>query len=196
MNNARNQIGKIVIISGPSGVGKSTICKEIVKRLDNAYLNISATTRPPGQGEVNGREYWFISEKEFHQRLDKGLLLEHAEVFGHLYGTPKDKVEEALQAGKTVILEIDVQGGKQIKGIYPEAVMIFILPPEKKQLAERLNNRGRDDASTAAKRLRLAEEEIEQGRKFYEYKVVNDNLEDAINEVMKIIQKNTGVKRC
>ncbi len=192
MNNARDQIGEIVIISGPSGVGKSTICKEIVKRLDNAYLNVSATTRPPGQGEVNGRDYWFMSEKDFRRRLDKGLLLEHAEVFGHLYGTPKDKVEEALQAGKTVILEIDVQGGKQIKGIYPEAVMIFILPPTAKVLAERMNRRGREDGKSAEQRLGGASSEVAAAWQYYNHMVINDDLQHAVGECIQIIKTATG----
>ena len=98
MNGAKNRKGKVVIVSGPSGVGKSTICKEVVKRLDNVYLSISVTTRPKSKAEVDGQDYWFISEQEFQERIDKNLLLEHAEVFGHLYGTPRDKVEEAVQA--------------------------------------------------------------------------------------------------
>jgi len=192
MNKARNEKGKIVIISGPSGVGKSTICKEIVKRLDNAYLNISATTRPQGPGEVDGRDYWFISEKDFRQRLDKGLLLEHAEVFGHLYGTPKDKVEEALASGKTVILEIDVQGGKQIKAIYPDAVMIFILPPTAKILAERLNRRGREDIESAEQRLGGASSEVAAAWQYYEHMVINDDLQQAVQESIQVIKTARG----
>ncbi len=110
MNDIENRKGKAVIVSGPSGVGKSTICEEVVKRLDNVYLSVSVTTRPKSETEVDGEDYWFISEQEFQERINKGLLLEYAEVFGHLYGTPRDKVEEAVRKGKTVILEIDVQG--------------------------------------------------------------------------------------
>src|SRR4030042_1473748 len=116
--------GKVVIVSGPSGVGKSTICKEVVKRLKNARLSISVTTRPKGEKEVDGRDYWFISEQQFKQRADEGSLLEHAKELGNFYGTPKDKVEEVLRSGETVILEIDVQGANQIKTIYQTAVMI------------------------------------------------------------------------
>jgi len=151
--------GKIVIVSGPSGVGKSTICKQIVKRLNNAYLSISVTTRPKGPTEVDGREYWFVSEKEFRERVDKGMLLEHAEVFGNSYGTPKDKVEEALASGRIVILEIDVQGARQVKAIFPDAVMIFILPPTAKVLAERIGRRGREDTRAAEQRLEGASDE-------------------------------------
>ena len=180
--------GGIVIISGPSGVGKSTICRGIIERVDNACLSVSATTRAKSRGEVNGRDYWFISEKEFRRRIDDGLLLEYAEVFGHLYGTPRDKVEEALRTGRTVILEIDVQGGKQVKSFFPEAKMIFILPPTAKVLAERLSGRGRDDAEIAEKRLEGADAEIAAAWQYYEHMVINDDLQQAIDECVKIIE--------
>jgi len=149
MTNTNNGKGKVVIVSGPSGVGKSTICKEIIKRLDYVYLSVSVTTRPKSETEVDGKDYWFISDEDFRERIDKGLLLEYAEVFGHLYGTPKDKVDEALQVGKVVILEIDVQGATKARVVYPEAVMIFILAPSEKDLAERLNHRGREAEDVA-----------------------------------------------
>jgi len=179
--------GKLVIISGPSGVGKSTISREVVRRLDNAFLSISVTTRPQGPGEKDGREYWFISRQEFRKRIEEGALLEYAEVFGNLYGTPKDKTDEALQAGKTVILEIDVQGGRQVKEIYPQAVMIFILPPSDRILAERMGRRGRESAEAAARRLGGAGSEIAAAWQYYDNMVVNDDLEQAIKEVLQII---------
>lgn len=185
----RNDIkGSIVIISGPSGVGKSTICKGIVERLEEACLSVSATTRAKSEGEVDGRDYWFVSEDDFRQRIDDGLLLEYAEVFGHLYGTPKDKVEEAVKAGKTVILEIDVQGGRQVKARYRDAEMIFILPPSAKVLAARLNGRGRDDADVAEERLGGASAEIAQAWQYYEHMVINDDLQQAIAECVKIVE--------
>jgi len=180
--------GKLVIISGPSGVGKSTISREVVRRLGNAFLSISMTTRQPGPGEQNGREYWFISRHEFHKRIEEGSLLEYAEVFGNLYGTPKDKTDEALRAGKIVILEIDVQGGRQVKQIYPQAVMIFILPPSNKILAERMGRRGRESVETAARRLGGAGSEIAAAWQYYDNMVVNDHLEQAIKEVLQIIE--------
>jgi guanylate kinase len=180
--------GKIVIISGPSGVGKSTICRGLLERLDDACLSISATTRDRGKGEVDGSDYWFISEDEFRRRIDAGLLLEYAEVFGHLYGTPKEKVAESLQAGKTVILEIDVQGGRQIKAQYPDAEMIFILPPSQKILAGRLNGRGRDDAAIAEERLSGASAEIAAAWQYYTHMVINDDLQQAIDECVKIVE--------
>ncbi len=188
MNDIENKKGKVVIVSGPSGVGKSTICEEVVKRLDNIYLSISVTTRPKSEAEVDGHDYWFISEQEFQERINKGLLLEHAEVFGHLYGTPKDKVEEAVRAGKTVILEIDVQGAKQARVIFPDAVMIFILPPTEKDLVERMDNRGREAADAAEKRLSGASNEIAAAWQYYKHMVINEDLQQAVDECVQIIE--------
>ncbi|HEW79389.1 MAG TPA: guanylate kinase [Phycisphaerales bacterium] len=182
------QQGKVVIVSGPSGVGKSTICAETAKRLNNVYLSVSVTTRPKAETEVDGREYWFISKEQFQERINNGSLLEYAEVFGHFYGTPKDKIDEALRAGKTVILEIDVAGAQQAKAVYPDAEMIFILPPTHGELAERMNNRGREDIETAEKRLDRADSEIAAAWQYYEHMVINDDLEQAVSEVLQIIQ--------
>lgn len=190
MNRLKNSKGKVVIVSGPSGVGKSTICKGVVKRLGNVYLSVSVTTRPKSEGEVDGEDYWFISEEEFGERINKGLLLEHAEVFGHLYGTPRDKVDESLEAGKAVILEIDVQGARQAKVIYPEAVMIFVLPPTHKELAERMSGRGREDAEAAEERLDGASAEIAAAWQYYQYMVINEDLEQAVREMVQIIQES------
>jgi guanylate kinase len=188
MIESKNEKGKVVIISGPSGVGKSTICKRLVKRLDNVYLSVSVTTRPKGKTERDGRDYWFISEKDFQERIDKGLLLEHARVFGHFYGTPKEKVLEALHDGKVVLLEIDVQGGKEVKAVFPDAVMLFILPPTAKELAERLNYRGRDAPEAAEQRLNGASTEIAAAWQYYEHMVINEDLQQAVNECMQIIE--------
>lgn len=188
MSKAKSRKGRVVIVSGPSGVGKSTICKEVVKRLRNACLSVSVTTRPRSETEVDGQDYWFISEQEFQERINKGLLLEHAEVYGHLYGTPKDKVDEALSRGRTVILEIDVQGAKQAKAIFPDAVMIFILPPTAKTLAERINHRGREGAEAAEDRLDEAGVEIAAAWQYYEHMVINEDLQQAVSECVEIIK--------
>ncbi len=180
--------GKLVIVSGPSGVGKSTICKEVVRRLEDVHLSVSATTRPRGPGEHNGRDYWFISREEFLKRIEEGALLEYAEVFGNLYGTPRDKVDEARRAGQTIILEIDVQGGRQVKAACPDAVMIFILPPNEKTLAHRIGRRGRDSAEVVETRLGGAGTEIAAAWRYYENMVINEDLEHAINEVIQIIR--------
>jgi guanylate kinase len=181
--------GQVVIISGPSGVGKSTISKEIVERLDDACLSVSVTTRPKGKTEQNGNDYWFVSKEEFQERIDKGMLLEFADVFGNMYGTPKDKVDEKLKEGKTIILEIDVQGAKQVKTVYPDAVMIFILPPTSKVLAKRIENRGRDAADAVEQRLDGAPTEIAAAWRYYEHMVVNDDLQQAVNECIQIIRQ-------
>jgi guanylate kinase len=181
--------GKLVIISGPSGVGKSTITRQLVERLKDVYLSISVTTRPQAASEQNGREYWFMSRPEFHRKIEAGALLEYAEVFGNLYGTPQDKTEEALNAGKVVILEIDVQGARQVKEIYPQATMVFILPPTTRVLAERMGRRGRESGEIAARRLGGAGSEIAAAWQYYDHMVVNDDLEQAIAEVMQIIER-------
>jgi len=192
MGEQKNNEGKVVIVSGPSGVGKSTICKEVAKQMRNVRLSVSVTTREKGENEVDGGDYWFLSKKQFQERIDVGQLLEYAEVFGHLYGTPKEDVEEALAAGETIILEIDVQGARQVKAIYPEAEMVFVLPPRHKDLVERINGRGREAAEAAMERLNDADVEIAAGWQYYEHMVINEDLEQAINEVVQIIQQANG----
>jgi guanylate kinase len=185
--------GKLIVISGPSGVGKSTICRELVKRLD-AYLSVSATTRVKSEQETDGVDYWFISRDEFLGRIERKDFLEYAEVFGNLYGTPKDKIDQAIAAGKTVILEIDVQGGMQVRKLYPEAVLVCILPPNLDELVTRLSTRARDTAEAAKKRLQGAQREIETAKKLYNYMVVNEDLEKAISDLVNIIRKEEIAK--
>ena len=185
--------GKLIVISGPSGVGKSTICKEVVKRT-GAALSVSVTTRQKSSQEENGRDYWFVSREEFERRIEKGEFLEYAEVFGNYYGTPRDKTQEFLAADRTVILEIDVQGGRTVIAAFPETVSIFIMPPKTDELAKRLDVRGRDSAETAAQRLAKANDEIAAAWRIYKHIVVNDELEKAINEVIKIIQESGDKK--
>ena len=186
--------GKLIVLSGPSGVGKSTICKEVVKRT-GAFLSVSTTTRAPGEGETDGKDYWFVSKDDFQQKIDDGDFLEHAEVFGNLYGTSRTTTEKALNDGKTVILEIDVQGGQDVQKLYPDAIMIFILPPSQSELVKRLSDRARgEDTQTATKRLSGASKEIAAAWKYYEYLVVNDDLEQAITETVQTIE-GKGVKK-
>ena len=181
--------GRVIVVSGPSGVGKSTICREVVERLDDVRLSVSVTTRKPGPGEQEGRDYWFVSEEEFRERIEKGTLLEYAEVFGNLYGTPRDKVDEALEKGQSVILEIDVQGGRQAKNAYADAIMIFILPPTERALAERLGRRGRDSNDATERRLDGASNEIAAAWQCYDNMVINEDLEHAVGEVIDIITR-------
>ena len=188
MTHTKSKKGKVVVISGPSGVGKSTICGELVRQMADVYLSVSVTTRPKSETEVDGRDYWFVSEEEFQRRIDNSLLLEHAKVFGHYYGTPKDKIDEALAAGKVAILEIDVQGGIQAKAVFDDAVMIFILPPTEKDLAERLNRRGRDAEDVAEERLNGASTEIAAAWQHYGHMVINEDLKQAVSECVQIIE--------
>jgi len=188
MSKSNERKGKVVVISGPSGVGKSTITARVGEHLSDVYVSVSATTRPKAENETDGRNYWYISRQEFEERVKKGDFLEYAEVFGNLYGTLKEKVIEQLSKGKVVILEIDVQGGEQIKQAYPDAAMIFIVPPSQRDLAERMKNRGRENGKDAETRLELADNEIAAAWQHYNHIVINDELEQAVQEVIQIIK--------
>ena len=191
MNRAEYK-GKFVIVSGPSGVGKSTICRAVVERT-GASLSLSMTTRPKSAVEIDGQDYRFVSRAEFERRIEKDEFLEYADVFGNYYGTPRENVRAAFDDGKTVILEIDVQGALKVKQICPEAMMIFILPPSQNDLAGRMNGRGRgEDEATARLRLDTAGTEIAAAWQYYENMVINDDLEQAIDEVIGIIEGKTG----
>ncbi|MCD4830669.1 MAG: guanylate kinase [Anaerohalosphaeraceae bacterium] len=180
--------GQLVIISGPSGVGKSTICDEVVKRLDDAHLSISATTRPKAGDEIDGRHYWFLTTEEFQKRLADDAFVEYAEVFGNFYGTPKDQIDSAIASGKIVILEIDVQGALQVKKKFPDTKMIFIVPPKAGDLQNRINDRGRDAQAEIEKRLNMASSEIASAWQHYKHLVINDDLNTAVEEVIQIIK--------
>ena len=180
--------GKFIIISGPSGVGKGTICNVLLKEL-NAWYSVSMTTRNIREGEVDGINYYFISKDEFKKRIDDGLLLEYNVYNDNYYGTPKDKVLEKLEEGVDVILEIEVNGARNIKKIFPDTLLIYIAPPSMEILKERLIGRGTEDLETIEKRLRIAEVEMKQVD-FYDYVIVNDDLDKAIGDVKRVILKN------
>ena len=178
--------GVLSVISGFSGVGKGTIVKKLVEK-EGYALSISATSRAPRQGEVHGREYFFLTREEFHSMIENDGLIEWAEYVNNFYGTPREYVEERLAGGKDVILEIEPQGALKVKAQYPEAVLIFIAPPNAKELENRLIGRGTEEIETIKKRLKRAAEEtsfIEN----YEYIVINDDLEDAVSDIHHIIQ--------
>ncbi|MHC4292166.1 MAG: guanylate kinase [Planctomycetota bacterium] len=182
--------GKLVIISGPSGVGKSTICKQVVEKLD-AFLSVSATSRSQSDSEQNGRDYVFLTREDFEAKIREGEFLEYAQVFGNYYGTPKQPVDDAIAAGCIVILEIDVQGASQVKKIRPESQTIFVLPPRQKDLRKRIDGRGRgEDAETKKRRLETASREIATAWQYYDHMVVNDDLAQAVQEVIDIIDGN------
>jgi guanylate kinase len=179
----------LVVISGPSGAGKTTVSRALPGRLD-LLLSISATTRPPRRGEADGVDYFFLTKEEFKKRVAENRFVEWAEVFGHCYGTPIEGLERARKSGRMLLLEIDVQGGIQIKKKFPEALAILLLPPDDRALRERLSHRGTESAQDAEHRFAKAQEEVRMARqsRCYDVEVVNDQLADTVNEVVVIIQ--------
>jgi guanylate kinase len=190
--------GWLVVLSGPSGVGKTTIAKAILNRFGGAF-SVSATTRARSAGEVDGQDYFFITEEQFQEKRQRDEFLECAHVFGkHWYGTPRQPVEEQLRNGRTVLLDIDVQGGLQVRRAMPQAFMIFIEPPGDDELLRRLRSRGRDDESAIERRFAEAKHEINLARdsSAYDAIIVNDNLDRAIDEACTLIdaarKRSTG----
>lgn len=188
--------GLLVIVSGPSGVGKSSITHELVRRLD-AYLSVSMTTRPMGPRDIDGQQYYFVSEREFKDLVKLGQMLEYAQVYDNWYGTPAEPVEAALAEGRTVILEIDVKGAHQVKRRMPEAVGIFIEPPGLDDLLERLHERKREDEATILKRFERARDEIAMAHELgiYKYTVVNDRLDEAIEQAVGLIEGEVAARQ-
>ena len=177
--------GVLAVISGFSGAGKGTIMKELIRQYPY-FLSVSATTRKPREGEVNGREYFFHTKEEFEHMIAEGELIEWAEYVGNYYGTPKKAVEQQLAEGKDVLLEIEMQGGMLVKEQFPEAVLIFITPSSYDELKSRLQGRGTESAEEIERRLNRAGEEVAY-MKSYDYIVVNDELTEAVNRVNNII---------
>lgn len=180
--------GLLIVISGPSGVGKGTVRNALFEREGhNLIYSISMTTRNPRCGEQNGREYYFVSRDEFEQRIKDNKFLEYAEFVGNYYGTPLDKVEEQLEAGNEVVLEIEVQGAMQVRKKMKDAVFIFIAPPTMKDLKNRLNRRGTESPEIIQERYDKACREVELAH-MYDYIVVNDTVENAADKIMAIIR--------
>jgi guanylate kinase len=178
--------GLLIVVSAPSGTGKTTLCRMLLKEFENMEFSVSYTTRPPRKGEVNGKDYFFVSREEFERMVEEGDFLEWANVYGNLYGTSKSQVLKALEEGKDILLDIDVQGALQVKKNLPEAVLIFIMPPSFEELEKRLRSRGTDSEEVIEKRLNVAKEEIKKAP-FYDYIVVNDVLDVAFNKLKAII---------
>jgi guanylate kinase len=179
--------GLLLVMSSPSGAGKTTLSRRLLAADPMITMSVSVTTRPPRPGEVNGRDYHFITQEEFARLRDRGELLEYAEVFGNFYGTPKRPVAEALQAGRDVLFDIDWQGTQQLgAAMEDDLVRIFILPPSAEELRERLIGRAQDSASTVAKRMAKAADEISHWPE-YDYVIVNENIEQAGAEIEAIL---------
>lgn len=183
--------GFLVVISAPSGGGKTTIIRKVLENQDPDFqYSISVTTRPRRINEQNGKDYYFIDTKTFKQKKQAGEFVEWAEVHGHYYATPRKPLDQWLKEGKIVFLDLDVQGGLEIKKKYGEsAVLIFVKPPSRQRLVERLKNRKTESDEQIAKRLERFPVEMEQA-KYYDYQIVNENLEDTVKEVLRIVQKH------
>ncbi len=181
---------KLFIVSGASGTGKTTLCRQLEKEL-GLFFSVSATTRFPRSGEVHGKDYYFLSDAEFDKMLDGNKFLEWASVYDHRYGTPKDPIEESLKKGKDVLLDLDTQGALHLKKSYPEAVLIFIKPPSLEALQQRLKGRATESAERMQQRIDRATHEIEESKN-YDHIVLNRDLHEAKQELKKILQASHG----
>lgn len=178
--------GLLLVVSGPSGAGKGTICKAILDQNDQIKLSVSATTRKPRNGEVHGVNYFFLEKEEFTSMIEKGEFLEHAQIYDNFYGTPKAAIIETLEKGQDVILEIEMQGARQVKEVYPEGIFVFVLPPSLKELKNRIVGRGTETVEEIEKRFSCAFEEIKQIDD-YDYFIVNQDVEKSVKELEAII---------
>lgn len=184
-----------VVISAPSGAGKTSLAHALVDRDERITFSISATTRPPRSHEVRGRDYYFVDDAEFDRMIEQAELLEWAEVHGRRYGTPKRSVAEALAQGKNVVLDIDVQGARQVRAAFPDAVLIFVLPPTVEELRRRLSHRGSETGAERQRRLATALKEIDAAPEF-DFIVINDEFENAVKTLQTILaSEKRRVKR-
>lgn len=182
-----NEHGMLVVVSGFSGAGKGTLMKELLKRYDNYALSISATTRKPRTGESDGREYFFVTEEKFKDMIEKDALIEYAQYVNHYYGTPREYVLNQMEKGKDVILEIEIQGALKVKQSFPEAILVFVMPPNAEELKRRLVGRGTESLDVINARLRRAvEEAVDMDQ--YDYILINDEIEACVEEMHRMIQ--------
>ncbi len=177
----------VFVITGPSGVGKGTLIRRLRDAVPELRLSVSATTRPPRPGEVNGRDYWFLDDAEFTRRVAAGAFVEHAEYAGRRYGTLREELDRHLHGGSPVVLEIEVQGAEQIRRSMPEAVQVFVTPPSFQTLQERLTERGTDAADTIARRLEVSRTELQSEHEF-DHRIVNDDLQRASEELESLVR--------
>ncbi len=180
-------MGKVFVITGPSGVGKGTLIEQLLERVPELELSVSATTREPRPSEVDGRDYHFLSPEEFDRRVEAGDFLEHATYSGNRYGTLRQEVERRLAEGRSVVLEIEVQGARQVRAAMPEAVLIFIAPPDPASLRKRLEGRGTDSMEAIERRLRTAEIELEAQAEF-PHVIVNDEVQKSASELEALVR--------
>jgi guanylate kinase len=185
-------MAKVFVITGPSGVGKGTLIEKLLEQLPELELSVSATTREPRPGEEDGRDYHFLSESEFERRVGAGDFLEHATYSGHRYGTLREVVESRLAEGRSVVLEIEVQGARQVRAAMPEAVQIFIAPPDPSALRRRLEGRGTDSAEAIERRLRTAELELEAQVEF-PHVIVNDDVQKAASQLERLVREQLSL---
>ena len=178
---------KLIILTGPSGVGKGTIVREILSKDKNIWLSISATTRQPREGEKEGENYYFLSQKRFKEMIEQNLFLEWAQFAGNYYGTPLSSVNEKIKNGFTVLLEIEVEGAKQIKEKFPNSLSIFLLPPDKDELERRIRNRGTENEDAIKKRLSRANYEISASNQF-DFSLTNYYVDETAKKIIKLIQ--------
>lgn len=179
--------GKLVILSGPSGVGKDTVIQEWQKQCPNVHRVITYTTRPPRVGEIDEINYHFVTEDDFQKLIEENLLLEWKNVHGHWYGSPVREVDAALEDGKIVVLKIDVQGAEEVMRKRKDAITIFLMPPSQEELERRLKERKQDKIEDIERRIRDAKKEIEKSN-LYQYRVVNDSVERAVEEIRQIVR--------
>ena len=182
----KSKKGLLIVLSGPSGVGKGTICKELIDYF-NAWYSVSVTTREKRDGEIDGKDYFFVTKEEFEQKIKDNDFLEYATYNNNYYGTLKSKINEQLDNNIDVFVEIEVKGAKNIKNIYKDSVLIYILPPSLKELEDRLRNRNTEDEETINNRMKITKEELNQ-IDIYDYAIVNDDLDKAIEKVKNIIE--------